>query len=143
MPPAEFSDDRLVLYDGVCGVCSHAVRWILDADTAGLFSFAPLQGSSAAAIRARHPELPTDLDSIVYVERRDGTERLYVRADAIFQICEQLSGASFRRVARCRHLPTWLTDVGYQWFARSRQRVSQRLPTCPLPTPDQQRRFLP
>lgn len=142
-PEPASQPERLVLYDGECGFCNHAVRWILDADSTGRFSFAPLGGATAAAILARHPELPRDLDSIVYVEHTQSTERVAIRADAIFAICSQLDAPRFRRVAQLRALPAWLAELGYRAFAARRRSVSKRMGACPLPSPAERQRFLP
>lgn len=135
--------DRLVFYDGDCGFCSHAVRAVLEADHDLRFHFAPLQGPTAAALRTRHPELPTDLDSMLYVEREGGDERVYVRADAVIRLCERLDAPAFRRFAWFRHLPRPLADLAYRVFARNRLRVSRRLGACPVPSPAERSRFLP
>ena len=49
-PPA-----RIVLYDGVCGFCNGSVRWLIARDRDARLHYAPLQGETAAALRARHP----------------------------------------------------------------------------------------
>src|SRR5260221_8511304 len=104
--------EHLVFYDGTCGVCHRTVQWILAADAEGRFRFAPLQGSTAAAVRRRHPELPTDLDSVIYVEREAGTERAYARSDAVFRITARLGRMPgwMRGAAR---LPRWLPALRY------------------------------
>ncbi len=138
--PAE--PQHVVLYDGTCGFCERTTRWIVDADRAGRFHFAPLQGPTAAAILARHPDVPMDLDSVVYVDRSDGPERVYTRSDAAFRIAERLGGLP-RWLRWTRRLPRRLTDVLYRAFARSRHRVSSAMAPCPLPPPTVRARFLP
>jgi predicted DCC family thiol-disulfide oxidoreductase YuxK len=134
--------EHLVLYDGACGVCHRTVQWILREDARGDFRFAPLQGPTAAAVRARHPEVPTDLDSVIYVERSNGTERVSMRSEAIFRIAERLGGPAARFVA-LRALPRALTEAAYRLFARNRHRVSRAIGVCPLPPPSAEPRFLP
>ena len=55
---------RVVLFDGVCGLCNAWVDFILKRDPSGLFKFAPLQGEYASQVA---PEQSTDLKSIVYI----------------------------------------------------------------------------
>jgi predicted DCC family thiol-disulfide oxidoreductase YuxK len=128
----------VVLYDGECGFCDASVQWVLARDRRGTFRFAPLQGSTAAGIRAAHPELPADLDSIIVM---DG-ERLFWRSAAIFRICAQLGGA-WGVVAWLRVLPAAVTDLGYRLFAAHRHRVFGRLDACRVPSPAQRALFLP
>ncbi|MHC4817599.1 MAG: thiol-disulfide oxidoreductase DCC family protein, partial [Planctomycetota bacterium] len=77
---------RLVLFDGICGFCDRAVRWLIERDRFGHLHFAPLQGETAAALRRRHPEIPEDIDAIVYVETDASGERVHLRSDAVFRV---------------------------------------------------------
>ncbi|HZH02738.1 MAG TPA: DCC1-like thiol-disulfide oxidoreductase family protein [Myxococcaceae bacterium] len=40
------SDSDILFYDGGCGLCHRAVRFVLARDPAGRFRFAPLGGSA-------------------------------------------------------------------------------------------------
>ena len=46
------SPQPLILYDGVCGLCHASVRWLMKRDR-GRLRYAPLQGETASALRAR------------------------------------------------------------------------------------------
>lgn len=127
----------LVLYDGVCGFCDASVQWLLRHDTEGRLTYAPLQGETAAGIRAAHPELPRDLDSIVLI---DGT-RAYWRSEAIFRILQAIP--RWRFLAGLRVLPRPLTDLGYRFVAAVRLRIWGRLDACRVPSPAERARFLP
>jgi predicted DCC family thiol-disulfide oxidoreductase YuxK len=134
--------EHLVLYDGSCGFCDRTVKWILDADRDARFHFAPLQGPTAAASRARHPDLPTALDSVLYVERSAGNERVFARADAVLRIADRL-GRLPRWLRWVRRLPHVLTDLPYRPVALLRHRLSRTLGACPLPASAARARFLP
>ncbi len=128
---------RIVLYDGVCGFCNGVVQWLLRVDRAGAFQFAALQGNTAAELRAIHPEIPVDLDTMVYVE--DG--RVYLRSRAFFAAARHLPSpwSWFRFLGL---LPVILTDTGYRLVAAVRYRVWGRLDACRVPSPEQRARFL-
>ena len=134
---------HVVLYDGTCGFCHASVQWMLARDTAGLFAFAPLQGETAATLRARHPELPTDLDSVLLVEHVDAPrERVWWRSHAVFRICGYIGGI-WSIPGLLRFLPRFLTDALYMTVARVRHRLAPAPDACQLPTEDQRSRFLP
>jgi predicted DCC family thiol-disulfide oxidoreductase YuxK/GNAT superfamily N-acetyltransferase len=133
---------HLVLYDGECGVCSRLVRWLLTADREGLLRFAPLQGATAAELRRRRPDLPADLDSIIYVDRSSGVEEVSWRSEAIFRICHLLGGP-WRAVAAVGWLPRWLTDAAYDAFGRRRHLAGSSGGVCALPSATEASRFLP
>jgi len=133
---------HLVLYDGECGVCSRTVRWLLSADRHGLLRFAPLQGATAAGLRRRRPDIPADLDSIVYVDRSTGTEEVSWRSEAVFRIC-RLLGGGWAALAVLAWLPRSLTDAAYVAFARRRHVFGAADAVCALPSPAEAARFLP
>ena len=133
---------RLVLYDGVCAICNRAVQDLLKIDRAGRLRFAPLQGETAAEVRRRHPEIPPNLDSIIYVETTDQGERVSWWSEATFRIADAVEMRS-AALASLRWLPRWLTDLGYRVFARVRYRVFGKFDVCPIPSPEVRARFLP
>ena len=138
--PAELPE-RIVLFDGECAVCDASVQWIRDHDPERRFHFAPLQGPTAAAILARHPELPADLDSLVLVHRRDGDESVAWYTDAVLGIASELPGI-WSYAGWLRVVPAVLRDPAYRVFAAVRYRVFGRLDQCRLPTPEEAHLFL-
>ncbi len=128
---------RIVLYDGVCGFCNGIVQWLLRVDRDRSFTFAPLQGETAAELRAAHPEIPVDLDTMVYVE--DGL--VYLRSRAFFQAARHLPAPwSWFRFSAV--LPGFLTDGAYNLVAASRYRIFGKYDACKIPSPEQRARFL-
>jgi len=133
---------RIVFYDGVCGFCNGSVRWLIERDAGARLHYAALQGETAAALRARHPELPTELDTIVFIEAAPGGEQVWLRSAAIFRVLRDLP-APWRWLAPLRWLlPRALWDVAYRAFARRRYRWFGRLETCPIPPAELRARFL-
>lgn len=141
-PAAAELPEALVLYDGVCGFCDTSVQRLLDLDTDGVFHFATLQGPTAAALRARHPELPHDIDTVIFVERCDGEERVSVRSAAVLRITARLGGA-WRFLGVGWILPTFMRDAAYRAFAALRYRIFGTLESCRIPAPEERERFLP
>lgn len=132
---------RIVLFDGVCAVCHAGVTWLLDHDPDGLFVYAPLDGPTAQAILARHPELPADLDSIVLVDQTGDHETVSWYSDAIFDIAAELD-RPWRWLALFRWVPRVVRDAGYRAFAAVRYRVFGTLDHCRLPTEAEAERML-
>ena len=131
----------LLLYDGVCGLCNGAVRFILRRDPAGPLCFAPLQGSTAQAVLARHPEL-RGVDSLVVVETLEGRETVAVRSEAVLRIAAYLGGV-WAWSTVLRRVPEAIRDGAYALVARHRYRVFGQYESCPVPEPSVRSRFLP
>ncbi|MFZ5479328.1 MAG: thiol-disulfide oxidoreductase DCC family protein [Myxococcota bacterium] len=128
----------IVLYDGTCGFCDASVRWLLAHDRAGVFRYAPLQGETAASLRARHPEIPADIDTLVLVEG----DRVSLRSTAVARILARLP-SPWRVLGWLRVVPRPLRDLGYRAFAAVRYRVWGRVEACRVPRPEERERFLP
>jgi len=126
----------------MCSFCNRSVLRFLAADADRRLHFAPLQGSTAAVLRERHPEIPDDIDTIVYVETTDREECVSLRSEAIFRIYAALELKS-RLTSWLRLLPRSWTDFGYRLFGHVRYRLFGKLDACPIPSPEQRDRFLP
>jgi predicted DCC family thiol-disulfide oxidoreductase YuxK len=128
----------ILLYDGVCGLCARSVRWILRHERDRELRFAPLQGDTAAALRARLPGIPPQLSTVVLV---DG-DRVHLRSKAFMHAARHLR-APWRWLYGLRWIPGFLPDLFYRLVARVRYRVFGKKDQCEIPAPDQRARFLP
>ncbi|MDP6423377.1 MAG: DCC1-like thiol-disulfide oxidoreductase family protein, partial [Planctomycetota bacterium] len=111
-------------------------------EDSGSFWFAPLQGATAARVRARWPAFPDDVDTVVLLERRDGEERLYLRSQAVLRIAALLELGHPLWWSALARLPRWLSDAGYRAFAASRYRLFGRVDSCALPSRQHRDRVL-
>ncbi len=132
----------LILYDGVCGFCDRFVQWLMQIDRRQQFRYAPLQGVTAATVRQRHPEMPTDLDSVVLVESDGEAERVLWHASAALRILE-LAGIESAAVRWAKRLPRPVLDLAYRSFAALRYRMFGKLKECRVPSPAERTLFLP
>lgn len=128
----------LLLYDGVCGLCHGVVQWLIRHDRARVLRYAPLQGETAAEMRACHPQIPRELESVVLIE----ADQVYLRADAFIRLARWLP-FPWSLGAWLRIVPRPLRDLGYDVVARIRYRVFGRHDVCTIPSPEQRERFLP
>jgi predicted DCC family thiol-disulfide oxidoreductase YuxK len=133
---------QLVLYDGECGFCSKSVQWVLDRDSEQKFSFAPLQGETAEALRSRHAKIPDSLDTMVLVQSEKGMQRVYLRSAAVFRVAAELPGI-WRVLGLLRVLPSGLMDLFYRPVAAIRHQLVGGGEQCRLVLPEEAHRFLP
>ncbi len=88
MKPAQLPD-RVLLFDGVCNLCSGAVQFIIKRDPAGKISFASLQSDTARELLASEG-LPTEqFDSMIFIENG----RIYKKSAAVLKVSRHLRGA--------------------------------------------------
>jgi predicted DCC family thiol-disulfide oxidoreductase YuxK len=134
---------HLLLFDGVCVFCNGSVRWLAARDPHARLRFAPLQGETAAALRARHPEIPAELETVVYVRREASGERVFLRSEALWRVLALLESPWRHLAWLVRVLPRALRERAYLAFARGRYRRFGVLDACSIPTPEERARFLP
>src|SRR5687767_6364142 len=134
---ADLDEDPLVLYDGVCGLCARSVRWILRHERDHALRFAPLQGVTAAALRVKHPEIPTTLESVVLITNG----KAYLRSTAFLHIAKHLR-APWRWIYAFRWLPGFVLNGPYRIIAATRYRIFGKSDACEIPSPAQRVRFL-
>ncbi len=136
----------VVLFDGVCGLCNWAVRFVAARDRQGVFRFAPQQAAIAAElVRAAgdDPARLASLDTMLLVRQRadgDGPEVLDQSRAALAIL--SLLPAPWRWLGVLRVLPRPLADAGYRLLARWRYRLFGRYDACPLPDPADAWRYL-
>jgi predicted DCC family thiol-disulfide oxidoreductase YuxK len=127
----------IILYDGVCVLCSRTVRFVVRRDRAARFRFASVQSAPGRRLLARHGLPLEGWDSFVLVE--GGVAHL--KSDALLRIVPRLSGPR-PVLALGRFLPATLRDRLYDLIARNRYRLFGRRETCPVPPPEVRARLL-
>jgi len=125
---------KIILFDGVCGLCNAWVDFILKKDRKGVFKFAPLQGEFA---QSEDPDASSRLDSIVYLSNG----RKYYRSGAALRILRDLGGV-WSLFFIFWLVPFFLRDLFYTLIARFRYQFFGKHPSCRLPRPEERDRFL-
>ena len=133
---------HLVLYDGVCGLCSSLVQFLLTHDRRGVFVFASLQSAVGRAIVERFGGNPDDLSSFLVLANYQGKDaQMSSRSSAVLFVARQL-GWPWKMAAPMRILPTAILDHMYNFVARNRYRVFGRHERCFIPRPEFRGRFI-
>jgi predicted DCC family thiol-disulfide oxidoreductase YuxK len=129
--------DRIVLFDGVCNLCTGAVQFIIRRDRRAVFKFASLQSDLGRRLCAEHGGDPDAMQSILVL----AGGRLYARSDAALEIAGQLDGP-WRLAVVFKIVPRPVRDWVYSIVARNRYRWFGRREVCMMPTDDIVARFM-
>ena len=133
---------HLVLYDGVCGLCSTLLQFLLTHDRRGVFAFASLQSRTGRAVVERLGGDPADLTSFyVLANYRTGRSRIFARSQAALFVAGHL-GWPWKAAVIARVLPGAVLDRAYDVIARNRYRVFGRFEQCRAPRPEFRDRFV-
>jgi len=126
----------VVLFDGVCNLCSGSVQFILKRDKNNLFQFASLQSKPGQEYLKKF-NLPADtFNSFVLVEG----DNIYTRSTAALRIAKNLKG--WKWLYAFRIVPKFIRDAVYNLIAKNRYRWFGKKNECWIPTPDLRARFL-
>lgn len=133
---------HLLLYDGVCGMCSALLQFVLARDRRAVFVFAPLQGDLGRETVRHHGGDPDALSTFYVVANyRTPAAAVLTRSRAALFVAGEL-GWPWKAATALRLLPTVLLDVFYDLVARYRYRVFGQLDQCLLQTPQHKKRFV-
>lgn len=133
---------HLVLYDGVCGLCSSLLQFLLTHDRRGVFAFASLQSRTGRTVVEHLGGDPAGLTSFyVLANYRTDRSRTLAKSKAALFVAGQL-GWPWKAAVMARVLPGVVLDLAYDVIARNRYRVFGRFEQCPAPRPEFRGRFI-
>lgn len=120
----------LILFDGVCVLCSRSARFVLARDSNAWFCFTPMQSTYGRALARRlgiDPENPETSAVIVY-------GRAHFKSDMVIAVLQRLPLWPWTRALALvpRPLRNWL----YDHVAQNRYRLFGRTENCMVPTPE-------
>jgi predicted DCC family thiol-disulfide oxidoreductase YuxK len=128
----------VIVFDGVCMLCSRWVDFVLRRDLYGRYKFAAMQTASGRALLLEHGIDPDDPLSFLLLEDKKG----YTDTDAIVRILRSF-GPGWKFIALLVSIvPRFVRDPLYRWIARNRYRMFGRRAACRVPTADIADRFL-
>ncbi len=123
---ADWPDDNVVLYDGVCIFCSRWVRFVAVRDTKRVFRFTAIQSPYGQRLARNFGINPNDPDTNAVI--RGGVA--YFRSDAALTVLGSLPGWQWARGLKV--VPRPLRDAVYNLVARNRYRIFGTYDTCYL-----------
>lgn len=127
----------LILYDGVCRLCTGTVLFVIRRDRRRRFRFASMQSAVGQQL-LRSFGLPSDeLKTFVLVEAGGH----FTKSTAALRVAAGLGGL-WPAVSLLRVIPRPIRDGAYDWVARNRYRWFGRLKQCLVPVPDVRDRFV-
>ena len=127
----------VILFDGVCHLCSGTVVFVLTRDRSRRFVFAPLQSEVGQTILGR-AGLPLDEnETLVLVEG----DRYEIKSTAVLRIARRLSGL-WPLLSALVIVPRRLRDFCYDVVARNRYHWFGQRDECYVPANEEKERFL-
>ena len=123
-------DDRPVLvFDGLCNLCSGAVRFVIRYDRNEIIRFASLQSATGQKLAREYGLSERKIDSILLIKNNSA----YIKSAAVLEIARCLP-FPWPLVSALGCLPSKFLDLVYDFIARHRYRWFGKREKCLLPT---------
>lgn len=132
----EYGKHGIVLFDGVCNLCTGSVLFILKRDKKDYFRFVSLQSEAAQKLLAG-TTLTQDLDTFVLVE--NGV--IYNRSTAALRVARKLSGL-WPLLYVFIIVPKFIRDGVYRFISANRYKWFGKKDSCMIPTPELRQKFI-
>ena len=121
---------NVIYYDGECGLCHLAVKFILRVDSKNNFYFSPLSN------------LDINLKNIDSIILKRGNKVFY-EGMAIIMIFENIDNNWNYLAKVLKLIPINALDTAYRWVSRNRAKVSlKKVSSCPIVPSSYQKRFI-
>jgi predicted DCC family thiol-disulfide oxidoreductase YuxK len=134
--PLDSLPDGLIVFDGVCVLCSAWVAFIVARDRDGVFRFMPMQSPLGRAVSRRLGIDADKPDTFVLIRRGEAL----TKSDGALAILAALPGWGWARLLRL--VPKPIRDWAYDRVARNRYRIFGRRSTCLVPDASIAHRFV-
>lgn len=129
--------NAIVLFDGVCVLCSRLVYFIVKRDHKRRIVFAALQSAAGQRLLKKYHLPPEKTDTVICITG----DRVYTRSSAVLYVLRQLDGW-WPLLYAFVIVPKPVRDSVYRWIANRRYRWFGKNETCLLPTAEIRERFL-
>ena len=129
---------QIVLFDGVCNLCSGGVQFIIKRDKKDLFRFASLQSELGKKLLSERKIDPNITDSMVLIQPG---KAYYLRSDAALEIGKQFTGP-WKLLSVFQWVPSSIRNIVYDFVAHNRYRWFGKKESCMIPSPELREKFL-
>ena len=130
-------DKKIVLFDGVCNLCSNSVQFIIRHDKKNQFLFGSLQGKAGQEYLKKF-NLPEDsFNSFMLVEN----DKLYTRSSGALRMLKYI-GNGWQLLYGFIIVPKFIRDGVYNFIAKNRYKWFGKKDACWIPTPELKGKFL-
>ena len=119
----------VILFDGVCNLCSGIVQFIIKHDPTRQFRFASLQSEFGQHVLQQFNLAMTEFDSIILLEKGI----VYTKSNAALRVVKKLTGA-WSALYVFRIVPPFIRNAVYDLAARNRYQWFGKKEACWIPT---------
>ena len=122
--------ENIIYYDGECGLCHVAVKFILRVDSKNKFYFSPLSN------------FDNNLKNIDSIILKSG-DKVFYESQAIIMVFENIDNNWNYLAKVLKIFPINVLDIAYRWVSRNRTKISvKEVSSCPIVPSYYRKRFI-
>ena len=122
--------ENIIYYDGECGLCHMAVKFILRVDSKNKFYFSPLSN------------FDNNLKNIDSIILKSG-DKVFYESQAIIMVFEKIDNNWNYLAKVLKIFPINVLDIAYRWVSRNRTKISlKEVSSCPIVPSYYRKRFI-
>ena len=127
----------IVLFDGVCNLCTGVVKFAIQRDKKGVLHFASLQSEVAKELMRQYHIDESQLNTFIFIEN----DKAYQRSTAGLKLVRHFRGL-WPLLYAFTIVPRPIRDAVYKLISNNRYRWFGKEESCMIPTPEIRARFL-
>ncbi|GKV28164.1 hypothetical protein SLEP1_g37250 [Rubroshorea leprosula] len=124
----ELDSRPIMLFDGVCNLCTGGVKFVRDVDQNRRIRYEALQSEAGKNLLRRSGRAPDDISSVVLVEK----ERSYIKSEAVLKIMQYLELPYPQLAFFLQFVPLFIRDFIYDNVANNRYTIFGRTDSCDI-----------
>jgi predicted DCC family thiol-disulfide oxidoreductase YuxK len=129
--------NQVILFDGLCNLCSSVVQFVIKRDKKGLFKFASLQSAFGQSLLQQQQLSSTAFHSFVLYTNG----KIYTKSTGALRVARHLS-APWPVLYLFLIIPVFIRNGVYDFIAKNRYRWFGKKAACWVPTPELKIKFL-
>ena len=119
----------VILFDGVCNLCTGSVQFVIKHDPKHQFRFASLQSEFGQQVLKEFDLPSSELGSFILLE--DG--KIYTRSSGALRVTQKLNGG-WPALYAFIIVPPFIRNGVYNWIAKNRYKWFGKKEECWIPT---------
>ncbi|MFK8050435.1 MAG: thiol-disulfide oxidoreductase DCC family protein [Halioglobus sp.] len=130
-------NEHIILFDGLCNLCSAWVKFVVKRDPKSVFRFCSVQSNSGKEVLTYLGLSVEQIETMAYVQHGQG----FLRSTAFLQVVKKLS-AFWPLLSVGLYVPVFIRDKVYNLIAKNRYRIAGKRDHCLIQAEGDLERFL-
>lgn len=119
----------VVLFDGLCNLCSGSVQFIIRHDKKKMFRFASLQSPFGQEVLTQFGLSSNEINSFILLENN----RIYTKSTGALRVAKKLNGL-YKLLYAFIIVPPFIRNAVYNYIAKNRYKWLGKKDACWIPT---------